>query len=100
MYFLFFVIRRIGLVFLIVYGGGMPHYGKVGIFCLINFPVLAYLIIFRPFDSIKDNFLDIFNETVLTVFTIFVFFLNDLDKWTLGMSSFVLGFLTVMGFVL
>jgi cobalamin biosynthesis protein CobD/CbiB len=63
-----FILRRLLSVGCIILLSALPLMAKVPIYCLIQLVFLVYTIKVRPFEDIKDNIIEILNDSGYFVF--------------------------------
>lgn len=66
---------------------------KVTIFVILHVIVSTYIIMVRPFDSAKDNLVEIINECGYTVLISTMFYFNSSDRWSTFSANSVIYFL-------
>ena len=72
-------------------------HAKLTLFNLLQFLSLLYVIIIRPFDSVKDNILEILNDTLFFWFSLMISILKNESQWNTSLSNLVLSIIMVNG---
>jgi len=100
LYYAFFLTRRLCFAFVLVCMKDFIRY-QCMLIVLMNGMTLWYHICVRPFHSVLQNFLGLFNEAILTVFSIMLFFfLSPNNPEMLEMESFICIGIIIFFFVL
>ena len=69
-------------------------------FTVIQFSVLLYLIIVRPFDDKKNNLIEPINEATCLILCITITIFNDESRWFEGLDGYLIYFLVLVGVVI
>ena len=80
-YWFVFLIRRSLFGVVIFFFENTAIIGKISIMVTIQSSLLLYILILRPFESIKDNISDIINEIFYLFYCVFLFYYNTEDRW-------------------
>ena len=85
----YFMLHRLMLSVVFVWMNSFPKH-QWALLLYFNLLILIYCLIFKPFKSQLQNYLNCFNGTVLTVFSLTMFmFLNSTDSSRITICSYV-----------
>jgi hypothetical protein len=81
-YQLLLLLRRIALISWMIFFQFMPNLPYLMVPGVYQFLHLCLIILVRPFERIKDNIVEIFNETVFTVLLCGFAYFDRKDRWS------------------
>ncbi|CAI2368850.1 unnamed protein product [Moneuplotes crassus] len=99
LYIIVFLARRIAIAICLVCMRNTP----VSMICLIFFVIqllhFQYLIFNRPFESKKDNIIEVLNEAVFLTLTLIITLFQKESDWKEGMATVLIMIVMINGFV-
>lgn len=81
------MVRKAILLGFIIFGQSIALYPYLIGICVFQGIYAIVIVILRPFENIKDNFVEITNEAVFSMLIFLTLFFNKEDDWTDTMSS-------------
>ncbi|CAI2369416.1 unnamed protein product [Moneuplotes crassus] len=83
-----FMLVRISMTSLLIFGQTIRLYEKAIFFYLINIGYCIYLIIVRPFENPQDNIIEVINQTLFCSLAVPLSWLNTKQAWTQFYESY------------
>ncbi|CAI2380680.1 unnamed protein product [Moneuplotes crassus] len=77
-----FVLLRVLLISLLIFGESAPSHDKATYFFCVNIAFWLYLIIVRPFENPQDNIIEIINQALFCVLALLLLWINSKEDWT------------------
>ncbi|CAI2380784.1 unnamed protein product [Moneuplotes crassus] len=77
-----FLILRVMLVALVIFGKTIPSFFKATVFYSINIAYGGYLLVVRPYENPQDNIVECINQILFCSLTIPLSWLNTKSRWT------------------
>jgi hypothetical protein len=73
----------------------IEKHGTISIFVTVQFLYSAYVIVLRPFQEVKDNIIELMNETIFFTLGANLIYFNSKENWTELVENIFL--YTIMG---
>ncbi|CAI2380929.1 unnamed protein product [Moneuplotes crassus] len=77
-----FLMLRVMLVSLVIFGKTVPSFYKAIAFCAINIAYGAYLLVSRPYENPQDNIVECINQILFCSLAVPLSWLNTKANWT------------------
>ena len=100
LYMFIFLLKRFLMAAVIVFMRDINVWIRCISFTVIQFCVLIYLIIVRPFDDKKNNIIEPINETACLILCITITIFNDESRWFDGLDGYLIYLLVVVGILI
>ena len=100
LYMFIFLLKRFLMACVIVFMRNANVMLRCILFISIQFCVLVYLIIFRPFEDKKNNLIESINEIACLILCITITIFNDESKWFDGLDGYLIYFLVIVGVII
>ena len=100
LYMFIFLLKRFLMAAVIVFLRDVNVWIRCISFTVIQFCVLLYLIIVRPFDDKKNNLIEPINEATCLILCITITIFNDESRWFEGLDGYLIYFLVLVGVVI
>ena len=94
------LIRRALFVVLLITLTSIQSWLLISILSLFQFWYLVYIIILRPFKSIKDNIIEISNELYFSILLSSLTFLNSETDWNSSITNIYMWVIGSNGFII
>lgn len=98
-YFSVFMLRRLLSITLTIPLEFVPIYAKIVWFVLIHISVTGYIIKVRPYDSPKDNVIEVINEIGFSILILSLFYFSSDSQWTTGKANLVVYSLLLLSMI-
>ena len=95
-----FILRRFMMALVIVYMRDANVWIRCISYTFIQFAVLVYTIVVRPFGQVKENLTEIVNEVTYTVLCIVITIFNDESRWFDDLDKILIYGLMVAGILI
>lgn len=95
-----FIVRRFMTALVLVSMRNTNIWVRCMFFCIVQFIALTFVIVKRPFESTKDNIIEIMNEVVFSIFCIIVSVCNRKSMWFKGLPGILIYSLMINGFMI
>ena len=100
LYTFIFIIRRFITALVLVSMRDLNIWIRCIFFSIVQFFALVYAILIRPFDSTKDNIIEILNESIFSILCIIVTVCNKKSMWFKGLDNILIYTLMINGFLI
>ena len=100
LYSFIFVMRRFMTALVLVSLRNINIWARCIIFSYVQFWALVYASIIRPFSDIKDNIIEVMNETIFLILCIIVTVWNKKSMWFKGLPNILIIALMINGFMI
>ena len=95
-----FLVRRIAFISLLLVLSTSKFFLSLGIISGIQAAYILFLIIVRPFSELKDNFIEILNELMFSVYLNWLFFYNTESDWSNVLTNVYIGLIVSNNFLI
>ncbi|CAI2361785.1 unnamed protein product [Moneuplotes crassus] len=99
-YHLYFFIRRALSACIIVFLRPAPVLVRLILFDIVQLCGLLYAIIVRPYKHLRNNIMEILNETLFLIFCILITILNKEQDWSSSLANIVLIVIMTNGLII
>ena len=90
LYFVVSTTRRLLLIAVLILLQTMHFYAKMCMLMIIQISYLIYLLAVRPFESIRDNLIEILNELIILFISLILTIYSSESAWTGSIDSIVI----------
>ena len=84
------LLRRLIIFILLIWIQYQSYAGPVSILFCIQVFYLAYIVLVRPYNNFKSNFIEIWNEWFFLYYISWLFYFNEEERWTSSFTKFYL----------
>ena len=92
------LIRRAVFIALLITLASIQSWLMISILSVIQFWYLTYIVLIRPFESKKDNMIEIINETFFQILLGSLIFLNSKENWNSQITNIYIWIMTSNSF--
>ena len=92
------LIRRAVFIALLITLASIHSWLMISILSVIQFWYLTYIVLIRPFESKKDNMIEIINETFFQILLGSLIFLNSKENWNSQLTNIYIWIMTSNSF--
>ena len=92
------LIRRAVFIALLITLSSIQSWLMISILSVIQFWYMTYIVLIRPFESKKDNMIEIINETFFQILLGSLIFLNSKENWNSQITNIYIWIMTSNSF--
>ena len=95
-----FILKRFLMASIVVFMRNANVWARIILFTFIQITVLFYTIIVRPYETIKDNLIEIINAVTFTILCLTIVICNDESRWFNHLDSILIFSLMLVGLLI